>query len=234
MTNPLRWDPALTKARSGRPIYRDPLRLALAVGAVMMMVGGFLPWAEGRIGFLPVRFGGLDGAANGVLISALGLILLVATRSEGVITAPSGGLRWAPMAVGVASVAIWLLGRQPAELAITAWQNDSGSGSLAAGYWLAGLSVLFVAGLGSFISLRHHEGETSSATSLLRLPRRSDLVSLGATFGAFAGLVVGAAAALSLFSPTTVGAPLLFFAGIGFVAGAYGGRRLGMLLRGTG
>ena len=68
----------------------------------------------------------------------------------------------------------------------------------------------------------------------MRLPRRSDLVTLGATVGAIVGAVVGMAAATAIFPPSTVGAPLVFFFAGGFLAGAYGGRRLGRVARGAG
>jgi hypothetical protein len=234
VTNRLRWDPELTTARTGRPFYRDPLRLGLAIGAVVMMIGGFLPWAEGHVGYLHVQFGGLDGASDGLIMSTLGLVLLFIARSSDFLEAPDGGRRWAPMVIGLTCVGIWLLGHQRAELSIATWEDDAGGGSIVAGWWFAGLGVLIVAIIGSYVSLRHHEGETSSATALLRLPRRSDLVTLGATVGAIVGAAVGMAAATAIFPPSTVGAPLVFFFAGGFLAGAYGGRRLGRVARGAG
>ncbi len=231
MTDRLRWDPSLTTARTGRPFYRDPVRLPLAVGAAIMMIGALLPWAEGLIGFLPVRFGGLDGAADGLILATLGFVLLLIARSRDFLEAPDGGRRWAPMLIGLVCLGIWLLGRQMAEQAIAAWEDDSGHGSIVTGYWVAGVGVLAVLIVGSFASLRHHEGETSSATALLRMPRRSDLAPLGASVGAIAGAIGAGAGAVAIFPPTTVGAPLIFFAGMGFVVGAYAGRRLGSGLR---
>lgn len=231
MTDRLRWDPSLTTARSGRPIYRDPLRLALAVGAGIMFVGALLPWAEGRIGFLPMKFGGLDGAADGLILATLAFIVLIIARSHDFLEASDGGRRWAPMLIGLVCVGIWLLGRQQAEQAIAGWEDDDGSGSLVFGYWVAGVGVVIVAVIGSFASLRHHEGETTSPTAVLRMPRLSDLAPLGAAVGAVLGAFGAGAAAVAIFPPSTVGAPLIFFAGIGFVVGAYAGRRVGSGLR---
>ncbi len=227
MSDRLRWDPSLTSARTGRPIYRDPLRLLLAAGSAVMFVGALLPWAQGRIGFLPVQFGGLDGAADGLILATLGFVLLIIARSRDFLEAPDGGRRWTPMVIGLVCLGIWLLGRQQAEQEIRGWENDDGHGSIVAGWWVAGVGVVIVTVVGSFASLRHHEGETSSATSLLRMPRSTDLAPLGATFGALAGAIGGGGAAVSIFPPSTAGAPLVFFAGIGFVVGAYAGRRVG-------
>ena len=232
MTDRLRWDPQLTTAQTGRPFYRDPLRFAIALGAAIMIIGGFLPWAEGRIGFLPVRFGGLDGAADGLILATLGLVMLIIAWNRDFLEAPDGGRRWTPMIIGLTCLGIWLLGRQQALQEIAAWEDDDGSGSIVVGYWVAGLGVLTLALLGSFASLRHHEGEESSATALIRRPRRSDAEPLGAAIGAIAGAIAAGWGALAIFPPTTVGAPLIFFVGIGFVIGAYAGRRLGVLLRG--
>lgn len=203
----------------------------LAIGAAVMFVGALLPWAEGRIGFLPVKFGGLDGAADGLILATLAFVMLLIARSHDFLEAPDGGRRWAPMLIGLVCLGIWLLGRQQAEQAIAAWVDYDGSGSIVTGWWVAGAGVLIIAVVGSFTSLRHHEGETSSPTSLLRLPRTSDLAPLGATLGALAGAIGGGSAAVAIFPPTAVGAPLVFFAGFGFVVGAYAGRRLGTGLR---
>ena len=198
-----------------------------------MTIGSFLPWAEGRIGFLAVRFGGLDGAIDPAILATLGFALLMIARSRDFLDAPDGGRRWAPMIIGLVCFGVWLLGRQEAELMIAGWENDDGSGSIVPGFWFAGIGVILVAIVGSYASLRHREGETWSATSLIRLPRRSDLEPLGATLGGIAGAIAGGAAALAVFAPAAVGAALLFFAGIGFVVGAYAGRRLAAGLRGV-
>jgi hypothetical protein len=227
VTDRLRWDPRLTKIRSGKPLRRDRVRLALVIGAVITAIGAMLPWAEGRIGFLRVAFGGMDGAADGLILGTLALVLILIARNPGFIEAPDAGRRWAPMIIGLVCVGLWLLGRQRAEIEIAHWTEDDGSGSIVGGFWLAGLGVAIVAVAGSYASLRTHEGETSSATSFVRMPRRSDAIPLLTWLGGIAGLVGGVLLALAIFPPVTVGAPIVFFAGIGLVAGAFAGRSLG-------
>lgn len=227
MTERLRWDDELTRIRSGRSILRSPLRLALAIGAGIMAVGAMLPWAEGLIGFLPMRFGGLDGAADGLILATLALVLLLIARSQDFLDAPDGARRWAPMLIGLACVALWLLGRQSALQAIAGWENDDGHGSIVIGYWIAGLGVATVTIIGSFATLRYHEGQTTDPTALLRLPRLSDAAPLGTTIGGLGGSIGGGVLALATFPPSAVSAPLVFFAGIGLVAGGYVGRAVG-------
>jgi hypothetical protein len=227
MTDRLRWDENLTRARSGRPILRSPLRLALAIGAVIMAVGAMLPWAEGLVGFLPVRFGGLDGAADGLILATMGLILMLIARSSDFLDANDGARRWAPMLIGFACVALWLLGRQSALQAIAGWENDDGHGSIVVGYWIAGVGVALVTVVGTFATLRYHEGQTTDPTALLRMPRRTDAGPLGTAIGAIGGAVGGGVLAVSLVPPSAVSAPLVFLAGIGLVAGGYVGRAVG-------
>jgi hypothetical protein len=231
MSQRLRWDPALTTERSEPRLYQDRLRLGLVVGSAIIMVGGLLPWAEGRIGFLPKSFGGMDGAADGLILVTLGLVMMLIVRNRDFLDATDGVRRWAPMVIGLACLGVWIVGRLEAEQAIATWERDTGSGSLGIGWWLTGIGVITVLVLGSYASLRHHEGEAASAGSLLRTPRRSDIPSIVATLGAIAGAVAGGSLALALFPAVTVGVPMLFFAGIGVIIGAWAGRRLGTLLR---
>jgi hypothetical protein len=230
MTNRLRWDEDLTKVRSGGSILRSPLRLALAIGAVIMATGAVLPWAEGMIGFQAKQFGGLEGAADGLIMATLALILLLFARDREFLYASDGGRRYAPMIIGLVCVGLWILGRQSALQAIAGWERDYGHGSIVIGYWIAGLGVAIVAVVGSYATLRHHEGQTSNPTALLRLPRRTDVIPLASLAGALIVMIAAANLALAIFPPTTVSAPLLFFVGIGFVAGWYLGRAVGRLL----
>jgi hypothetical protein len=231
VTNPFRWDPSLTERRTGRPLVRDPLRLGLLVGAAVMIVGAFLPWAEGMLGFLQVRFGGFDGAADGLIMATLGGILVLMAWRDDFLEAVDGAQRWSPMLIGLACVALWLLGRQSAELRILSWEEDDGSGSIVAGYWIAGLGVAAVAVVGSIASLRRRPGETGVPLPRPRMPRRDDVESVAAVMGAILGAIAGGAAALNLFASPAVGVPLLFFGFLGFVFGGLAGQSVGRRLR---
>jgi hypothetical protein len=231
MTNPFRWDPSLTERRTDKPLVRDPLRLALLVGALVITIGAFLPWAEGMIGLLPVRFGGFDGAADGLTLATLGGVLILMAWKGDFLEAHDGARRWAPMLIGLACIALWLLGRQSAEITISHWENDDGSGSLVVGYWIAGAGVIAVAIAGSVASLRRRPGETRIPLPRPRLPRRDDIESLSAGVGAVAGAVIGAVATLNLFESPAVGVPLLFFGFLGFVFGGFAGQSVGRRLR---
>jgi hypothetical protein len=228
----LRWDDSLTRVRSGRAFLRSRIRLGLAVGATIMFVGALLPWAEGMVGLLPVRFGGLDGAADGLILAAFAIVALLMARSPDFLEAVDGPRRWAPLLLGLACVGIWLLGWQSAQFRIQGWVDDDGSGAMTIWYWVTGVGAAIVAVVGGYSTLRYHPGQTSNPLALVRMPRRSDAPTLlGWVFG-IGGLVVGAWAAGEIFEPAARSAPMLFMAAGGVIAGAYIGRGVGRLISG--
>lgn len=232
MTDRLRWDESLTESRRGRALLRDPLRLALIVGAVVMAIGAMMPWAEGMVGLLPVRFGGFDGAADGLILATLGLVLIGMAWKDDFLEAVDGARRWAPMLIGLACIALWLLGRQSAEIAIRHWEDDDGRGSLVVGYWIAGAGVLACAIAASIASLRRRPGETGFPVPRPRMPRRDDIESIAAAVGAITGAALGGFAVVNLFDSPALGVPLLFFVTLGLVFGAFAGQSVGRRLRG--
>jgi hypothetical protein len=226
----LRWDDGLTTARSNREFLRNPVRVAFTIGALIMFVGALLPWAEGFVGFLPVRFGGFDGASDGLILATLAIVALLFARVPDFLDAPDGARRFAPLILGLVCVGLWLLGWQAAQITIQHWEADDGHGAMVIGYWVAGLGVLIVAVVGAYASLRYHPGQTSNPIGFLRKPRRSDAATIGAWIGGLAGLVGGALAATQIFSPTQLSAPMLFMATIGLALGGYLGRAIGGLI----
>jgi hypothetical protein len=226
----LRWDDQLTKARSSREFVRNRVRVAFAVGAVILFVGALMPWAEGMVGLLPVRFGGFEGAADGLILATLAVVALLFARSPEFLDAPDGARRYAPMLLGLVCVGIWLLGWQSAHFRIAGWEDDDGSGTMVVGYWIAGLGALVLGAVGSYATLRYHEGQTSNPVALVRLPRRSDAPTLIGWLGGIGGLVLGAWAAGEMFSPQARAAPMLFMAAAGVIGGGYLGRAIGRLV----
>jgi hypothetical protein len=227
MTHRLRWDPDLTKVERDPSILRDPLRAGLAASGLAIVIGCLQPWAEGMVGFQPQSFGGFDGAGDGAILVFLAIILLFMSRDRGFVEAGDGARRYLPMIVGLMCLGDWVIGRQQADLLIAGWLRTGGTGSLAPGFYLAGLGALGAAVVGSVASLRKGEGRTGGLGSLIRRPRRSDVPTLVASTGLLVGFLLGAGLALSVFPAAVVEAPLVFLAGFGAVAGAYLGRSIG-------
>jgi hypothetical protein len=230
VTHRLRWDPELTKVERGRSILRDPLRAGLAASGLAIAIGCTQPWAEGTVGFQPQSFGGFDGAGDGAILLFFAVILLFMARDRGFVDARDGARRYLPMIVGLICLGDWVIARQGADRLIEGWLRTGGMGALAPGFYLAGLGSLGAAVVGSVASLRTGEGRTGGPGSLIRVPRRSDVPTLVASFGVLLGFLVGAGIALNVFPATVVDAPLVFLAGFGAIAGAYVGRLLGRWL----
>ena len=91
MTERFQWTPELTRSGNGRSILRDPVRLGLVAGAVVIAIAMLLPWAEGHVGFLAKQFGGLDGAADGLIMTGLAIVLVVLGRRRSSSRATAGG-----------------------------------------------------------------------------------------------------------------------------------------------
>jgi hypothetical protein len=227
VSHPLRWDSDLTKAEQGPSILRDPLRAGLAAAGMALAIGSLRPWAEGTAGNQPQEFGGFDGPGDGAILLFFAIGLLLIARDRGFLRARDGARRWTPIIVGIICLADWFVARQQVELQIAQWVRPGGSGALTPGFYLAGLGALTATVVGSVASLRQGEGRGGGPVSLLRLPRRSDIPTLATTIGAFVGVALGAAVALSIFPAEVANAPVVFIAGFGFIVGARLGRSVG-------
>jgi hypothetical protein len=229
----LRWDENLTKVRRRHAIFHSPLRITMGIGALIMMVGCFMPWAQGHLGFLGVQFGGFDRASDGLILVALGIVILaIFVRSADFLDAPDGARRWAPLIVGVVCAGLWLVALQQSLITIESWRREYGDGSVVAGWWVTGVGAVIVAITGAYATLRHHEGPAGERAAILRMPRRSDAGTILAWVGGIAGLVLGAGAALEIFPAISASAPMVFLGGFGMIVGAYLGRLAGNAIGG--
>jgi hypothetical protein len=227
MTHPLRWDPELTKVDRDPSILRDPIRAGLAASGIAILVGCLQPWAEGMVGFQPQTFGGFEGAGDGAILLFLAAILLVIVRDRGFVEAPDGARRYLPMIIGFMCLFDWITARGQADILVAGWLRTGGTGSLAPGFYLAGLGALGAAVLGSIASLRNGKGRSGGPRSLLRRPTRSDIPTLATAVGLVVGLGLGAGLALEIVPAAVVNAPLLFLGSFGAVLGGYVGRSVG-------
>jgi hypothetical protein len=230
----LRWSQDLTKStRRGYSLLHSPLRITMGIGALIMIVGSFLPWAEGHLGFLHVQFGGFDRASDGLILAVMGVVvLLVFVRSTDFLDSPDGARRWAPLIVGLVCVGLWLVGLQQSLITIESWRRDYGDGAIVAGWWVTGIGALIVGVTGTFATLRHHDGQPSNRSVIVRKPRRSDAGPILTWLGAIGGMILGAALALEIFPAISVSAPMVFMGGTGMILGAYLGRSVGNAIGG--
>src|SRR4051812_49403390 len=143
----MHWQPV----RSGRfaSLFLTPARATGGVGALMAIVAGFMPWAQGSApahnGFEEVFFSGLAGQGDGVvlILVSLGAGLLTVHRTPA--TSRVRLVRILPAVLVVLAALTWLNGFRASLHEVAAWERRGGSGAVAPGLWLAGLGIVLMA-----------------------------------------------------------------------------------------
>lgn len=229
----MHWQPV----RSGRfaSLLLTPARATVAVGALMAIVAGLMPWAQGRApgygGFEDVFFSGLGGQGDGVvlILVSLGAGLLTVHRTPA--TSRVRLVRILPAVLVVLAALTWINGFRASLLEIAAWERRGGSGAIAPGLWLAGLGIALMAA-GTIVLLPgviRWEREADDPVDIGRPGLRDVAELVGGGVGIIAGAVLGIEVGISLTGPTLIGTIALgaVFGGLG---GAYAGAWLGRTL----
>jgi hypothetical protein len=223
----MQWQPTTEKHRLGFLVL-TPARIVVGIGAIVTMIAGLMPWAEGtvpgRAGFEPITFSGLGGAGDGVMLIlfAGGIAFLVLHR-----TPASSRVRLVhliPYVLLVLAAASLLTGYRAATQAIVAWENRGGQGSIALGLYLAGVGIVVMGvGLGALLpGLIRWRRASDDPADLMAVSGRG----IAETIAGLAGIIVGGALGIQLaVSMTPV--PLIGLIALGAVfgglLGAYGG-----------
>jgi hypothetical protein len=226
----MRWEPV--PAGRFASLVLTPARATVGIGALMTIVAGLMPWAEGRApgvgGFEAVFFSGLAGQGDGVvlILVSLGAGLLTVHRTPA--TSRVRLLRLLPAILVVLAALTWLNGLRASLLEIAAWERRGGSGHLAPGLWLAALGItLMAAGTIALLpQVIRWRREADDPVDLGR-PGLRDIAELaGGAIGIVVGGMVGIEVGISLTGPTLIGTIALgaVFGGLG---GAYAGSWLG-------
>ena len=178
-----------------------------------MFVGALLPWAEGMVGLLPVRFGGFDGAADGLILAGFAIVALLFARSPDFMNAVDGARRWAPLLARPRlrrDLAARMAGRADADRRLGGRRRPRLDGDRLLDRRRRRRSIVAV--VGAYATLRYHEGQTSNPTALLRCrgdPTRSRWGHGSAVWPAGRSVP---RSALSIFPPVAASAPMLFMA----------------------
>jgi hypothetical protein len=126
-------------------LWRQPARLAAAIGAVAMVFGALLPWA---IGVLPKagprQLGGLNAPGDGVFMiaCAVGILVLLAIRGLAEARNPIG--RVIPLFIVAAVAIVWLQDYGVARAEVDTWLGFGGTGSVGIGLWLIGAGIVLM------------------------------------------------------------------------------------------
>ncbi|HYO44905.1 MAG TPA: hypothetical protein VES19_17030 [Candidatus Limnocylindrales bacterium] len=222
----MQWEP--TKAPRFASWILTPARVVVGVGAVLAVVAGFMPWAEGTApgfgGFGPVFFSGLGGSGDGVVLVLVSAATGFLTLHHAPATSRIRSLRAAPAVLVLLAVFTWINGYRAALEEIAAWERRGGSGQIALGLWLAALGILLQAAgtlwlLPEVIRWRRHSDDPSDLMEMG--PREVAEVVLGLV-GVIVGGAVGIVIMASITGPMLVGA-IALGAVFGGLLGAYGG-----------
>jgi hypothetical protein len=214
----LRWD---WEAMAGedaarRPIYREPVRVAILAGALMLILAMFFPFAEGRQqladgSIIRLSVSGLEGAGDGAILLVFGLIAAFIALYRGAAESTVELVRLAPMVLGIAAILILVSAWRDTSDQIGRWVETGGAGQPAAGIWLslAGSAVLAMAGTYRWITRR--PDSTADPTQATRLSRSDVAEGIGAVVG---GVVVSG----SFLAVAAVVLPAAFVGLFAFVA----------------
>ncbi|HUG47685.1 MAG TPA: hypothetical protein VMP67_04665, partial [Candidatus Limnocylindria bacterium] len=108
----------------------DPARLLLLAAAVLLVLGGLLPWAVGLDALgRPDSYRPTQGTAEGVFFIATALLMVYLARNEGMWTSTSRSLQLLPVLVAAVCVAMWIGADSYAQAVIDNWAQGGGSGA---------------------------------------------------------------------------------------------------------
>lgn len=225
MTESLRWDPQATE-RSEAPLPGQPMRLLLAVGGGIALVGTFLPWREGRLSSgEPVSFSAMS-TADGVLLQIIAVVMVGLGMSRAVAGARSRALQAALLVLGGVSTLLWLNGLAAAQRPVTSLEGVAWQDPLGTGIWVTGAGVALLATVGAILSIRAWRtvGAAPDPQDVL-VTRRSVVRAVVEAACGVGGMSVGLIAAVNATGP-------IFLAAMGFgtIAGGAVGLALGHAL----
>jgi hypothetical protein len=123
------WQPASVVGERERGLRDDPGRIVLLIVAVGLLLGGLMPWAEGKDpAGLPIAYTPQAGLAEGYLLLVSALILAVLAAGRVLVENSSRTVQLLPLAVAIVAVAMWLGADRASLLHIEEWTSGGGFG----------------------------------------------------------------------------------------------------------
>jgi hypothetical protein len=223
----MRWEPTRDRRRFGFLVL-TPARATVGVGALVTMIAGFMPWAEGTVpgtgGFEPIFFSGLGGAGDGIVLVVLAGLTAFFVLHETPATSRIRLVHVIPYVLVILAAMTVLTGFRAAQLEIAAWERRGGTGSISLGLYVAiGGVALMVAGMLALLPtiVRWRRASTDPA-DLMTVSRRGIVESLAGLVGILVGGALGIELAISL-TPIPVIGLIALGAIFGALLGAYAG-----------
>jgi hypothetical protein len=196
----LRFPDPEPRKRAGLPaVLRDPLRVNLLVGLLLLVIGALVPWIRawtpGR-GFFDVS--GFEGAGDAGLVLELGAIAFVLTWSDRAWDSRTTILVAGPAILGAACVLVLRIAYGEAETLLRSLEPTGGYGSVQPGFWVT-VGGAVVATVAAAIHLWRGRARLSFNIGLTA-------PAIAGTIGGVAGAVAGFFAGVRIAELFTAGA----------------------------
>jgi hypothetical protein len=223
----IRWQPTRDRKRLGFLVL-TPARVTVGVGALVTILAGLMPWAEGTVpgrgGFEPIFFSGLGGAGDGVVLILLAGATAFLVLHQTPATSRVRLVHAIPYLLVLLAASSVANGYRAAQLEIVAWENRGGQGSISFGLYLAALGVAIMAlGLAALLpALIRWRRASDDPADLMTVSRRGVAELVGGLVGLFVGGALGIQLAVSL-TPVPVIGLIALGAVFGALLGAYAG-----------
>ena len=232
----LAWDldDAVRRQHAAPPLWREPVRGAMALASSAAVVGSFLPFATGQIPDArgmprPVSWSGFDGSADGGILLAIALIALGVAVHRGIAESTATLAVLAPFLVGLFASFTTLNAHREASAAVAGWERSNGEGSLGPGMLIALVAAPILFGTGAWLTAAGRN--RVDPTDRWHVSGRAVAESVGGMIGGVAGFMGALWLASSRLHAMLT--PLMLVASlIGALAGVRLGARLGALLVG--
>jgi len=177
---------------------RDPLRLTILAGLLILGIGTVMPW---MLIWLPAReffvVSGFEGAGDAGILLELGLVALALTWSSQAWQSRTAVLVAGPLAVGVACLVLLRVAYSDALEYFASLENSGGYGSLLPWFWVAVAGAIVVA-VGGAVEVWQARSRVSYKVPLTR-------GALGGTVGGLAGAGTGFIAGVTIAQLFTAG-----------------------------
>jgi hypothetical protein len=223
----IRWQPTRDRKRLGFLVL-TPARVTVGVGALVTILAGLMPWAEGTVpgrgGFEPIFFSGLGGAGDGVVLILLAGATAFLVLHQTPATSRVRLVHAIPYLLVLLAASSVANGYRAAQLEIVAWENRGGQGSISFGLYLAALGVAIMAlGLAALLpALIRWRRASDDPADVMTVSRRGVAELVGGLVGLFVGGALGIQLAVSL-TPVPVIGLIALGAVFGALLGAYAG-----------
>jgi hypothetical protein len=188
-----------------RPLIVEPARFTVIVGALLAIVGTFLPWATGfDHGGAPVSFSPFTHADGGLVVM-LSIAAGVLVLSRSVAESRTRSLQASTIVVGIAALLNWLSAVQAGAPTFLAGDQVLWTHRAEPGLFIAGAGVALLAIGGSWVGVMswRHNGALPDPLDVV-VTRRSVVNGLIQAALGVAGFIVGLSAVLVAFGPYSI------------------------------